>query len=150
MITIPFTEAKKISTWLSNANQNKVDNAFFSRKEFVTLNISQARYEKILSKLRYFDNLQKLLPKCVENNNRGIELESQGSIKEAILIYEENIGLDKYPARHAYDRLLVLYRKNKDYKNEKRIAKIATKVFPSEKKYIERLKRINILIKNAT
>ena len=71
-------------------------------------------------------------------NNQGIELEKQGKIDEAILVYEQNVA-QKSEGRHAYDRLLVIYRGRKDKNNELRIAKIANSLFPSELKYKKRL-----------
>ena len=85
------------------------------------------------------------LYKCAELNNKGIELEKQGKISEAIEIYEDNIKGDCYPAMHSFDRLLVLYRKAKDYENEKRVVIKAISLF-SENKYKERLKKIELLI----
>ncbi|WP_092113501.1 hypothetical protein [Prevotella sp. KH2C16] len=85
------------------------------------------------------------LYKCVELNNKGIKLEKQGKISEAISVYEDNIKGDCYPARHSFDRLLVLYRKAKDYESEKRVAIKAISLFP-ETKYKERLKKIELLI----
>ena len=71
-------------------------------------------------------------------NNQGIELEKQGKIDEAIQVYEQNVA-QKSEGRHAYDRLLVIYRGRKDKNNELRIAKIANSLFPSELKYKKRL-----------
>lgn len=71
-------------------------------------------------------------------NNQGIELEKQGKIDEAILVYEQNVAR-KSEGRHAYDRLLVIYRGKKDKNNELRIAKIANSLFPRELKYKKRL-----------
>lgn len=92
----------------------------------------------------YISRTEKLL-KCAELNNKGIELEKQGKIVEAIAIYEENIKGDCYPAMHSFDRLLVLYRKSKDYENEKRVAEKAIYLF-SDNKYKERLQKIKLLI----
>ena len=92
----------------------------------------------------YISRTEKLL-KCAELNNKGIELEKQGKIVEAIAIYEENIKGDCYPAMHSFDRLLVLYRKSKDYENEKRVAEKAIYLF-SDNKYKERLQKIKFLI----
>lgn len=92
----------------------------------------------------YISRTEKLL-KCAELNNKGIELEKHGKIVEAIAIYEENIKGDCYPAIHSFDRLLVLYRKSKDYENEKRVAEKAIYLF-SENKYKERLQKIKLLI----
>lgn len=87
-----------------------------------------------------------LLPKCVELNNKGIECEKQGYIEEAISVYEQNILPESYPAQHAYDRLLVLYRKQKDYRNELRVCKLAIHAFKSIQKYKDRLRKIKELI----
>ncbi|MFK2438092.1 hypothetical protein ACIXRX_21280 [Bacteroides fragilis] len=79
-------------------------------------------------------------------NNKGIELEKRGEIQEAIKIYEQNISYEDCDATHSYDRLMILYRKQKDYVNELRIIKKAISTFPKEKKYAERLKKVELLI----
>lgn len=61
----------------------------------------------------------------------GIDLEKEGMINEAIAIYEKAI-IPQLPATHPYDRLMILYRKKKDYDNEIRIIKIAISVFMKE------------------
>lgn len=77
----------------------------------------------------------------VELNNRGVELEKAGEIAAAISTYEECIKL-RYPATHAYYRLMVLYRKAKDTVKEERVIRVAIDVFPNEEKYKERLTRL--------
>ena len=67
-------------------------------------------------------------------NNKGIELEKRGDIQEAIKIYEQNTSYEDCDATHSYDRLMILYRKQKDYVNELRIIKKAIYTFPKEKK----------------
>lgn len=61
----------------------------------------------------------------------GIDLEKEGMINEAIAVYEKAI-IPQLPATHPYDRLMILYRKKKDYNNEIRIIKIAISVFMKE------------------
>lgn len=61
----------------------------------------------------------------------GQSLEKEGMIDEAIAVYEKSI-LSKIPATVPYDRLMVLYRKKKDYENEIRIIKEAISVFMAE------------------
>lgn len=61
-------------------------------------------------------------------NNEGIALEKEGCIEEAINVYEQNIEIG-YPATHSYERLMILYRKRKDYENEIRVARLAVDVF---------------------
>ena len=89
---------------------------------------------------------KKLLDECVSRNNQGIALEKRGDVDAAISIYEENIKPGCYPAMHSFDRLLILYRKNKDFKNELRVCKRAIIVFKKMDKYSERLKKIEELI----
>lgn len=80
---------------------------------------------------RYNRQQGKILSKVSETNNKGIAFEKEGRIDEAIQVYEENILL-KHPATHAYKRLMILYRRNKDYDNELRVIKIAIEVFMQE------------------
>lgn len=71
------------------------------------------------------------LAKCVRLNNDGIAYEKEGDIEGAIMCYEENIR-GTYPATHSYERLMVFYRRQKDYDNEIRVIHRAIEVFSSE------------------
>lgn len=79
-------------------------------------------------------------------NNTGIELEKRGEIQEAIKIYEQNISYIDCDATLSYDRLLVLYRRQKDYENELRVCELATSKFKTIDKYKERRDKIKTLI----
>lgn len=81
-----------------------------------------------------------LLMKTASLNNKGIALEKEGKIEEAISVYEENIALG-YNAHHAYKRLMVLYKKSKDVDNEIRVINRALDVFGEYPEYTERLKK---------
>lgn len=83
--------------------------------------ITLANYEKLVAE-------EQALFKCAELNNKGMAQEKSGNIDLAIETYEENIK-GGYPATHSYDRLMILYRKRKDYLNELRIIDIALDVF---------------------
>ena len=109
----------------------------------IDVDITPEQYEEAVTKWKHY-NVD--LPLCAKNNNKGIALEKSGNIKAAIKVYEKNIGVDKYPARHAYDRLMVLYRKLGDYENEERVVRIATIVFPNEQKYTERLTKVEKIL----
>lgn len=85
------------------------------------------------------------LQHCVELNNRGISYEKMGKIEDAIATYEINITLG-YSAHHAYKRLMILYRKQKDYHNERRVILRALEIFPAEMEYLDRLKKVEYLI----
>ncbi len=69
---------------------------------------------------------------CAASNNSGIELEKSDRIDEAIRVYEANIAGDCYPACHSFDRLMVLYRKRKDFTNEIRVITKAIEIFTKE------------------
>lgn len=88
---------------------------------------------------------ERVLYSCASLNNKGMEYEKEGNILEAIKVYEENISGDNpYPSRHSFGRLMILYRKQKDYKNEIRVIKKALKVFKEEQdrdKYSTRLEK---------
>ena len=91
---------------------------------------------------------QKSLNDCAERNDKGTKLEISGRFEEAITVYEENIKPGCWPAMHSFDRLLVLYRKCRDYKNELRVCKRAVKVFKTLDKYRKRLEKIKLLYAN--
>lgn len=66
--------------------------------------------------------------RTTERNNIGIQLEKNGKIDEAIAVYEDNIR-DGYPAYHSFQRLMIIYRKRKEYDNEIRVIKRGIEVF---------------------
>lgn len=74
---------------------------------------------------------------CIRNNN-GIMLEKNGAIDAAISEYEENIK-EGYPALHSYNRLMVLYRKRKEYENEIRVIDYAMGVFSADDRYAQEI-----------
>lgn len=75
----------------------------------------------------------------VELNLKGSRLEKEGQINEAIDIYEDVISQD-FIGNHPYDRLAIIYRKRKDYKNEIRVLNKAIHIFQN-KVYIKRKDR---------
>lgn len=87
---------------------------------------------------------QKKLQQCAKLNNKGTAYEKQGKVKQAIKTYEKNIEGDCYPATHSFDRLMILYRKAKDYDNELRVCEKAIQVLKYDK-YIERKAKILLL-----
>lgn len=98
------------------------------------------RFDEMEKKYFAYKEKEKHLVKCTDLNNKGIAFEKSGNISGAIKVYEQNIASDNpYPATHSFDRLMILYRKQKDYNNEIRIIEKAIKVFPSLNKYKERL-----------
>lgn len=103
------------------------DAEFEGKKEIA---IPTARLQEIETALKADKELSESISRCAERNNKGMQLEKTGDIEGAIAMYEANIS-DTYPATHSYDRLMVLYRKNRDYDNELRIIKSAIERFTS-------------------
>lgn len=77
--------------------------------------------------------LKEKIERCAALNNEGIRYEKLGEIDKAINVYEQNIA-DGYPATHSYERLMILYRKRKEYDKEISVAKRAIEVFGRENK----------------
>lgn len=117
------------------------------------ITISKTSMNKMIRDKEVRDAKDRALSLCAEKNDKGTAYEKSGNISAAIRIYEENIsGINPYPARHAFDRLMIIYRKRKDYINEIRVIEKAIKVFPSEIKYKDRLiktKQLNIKYSSA-
>ncbi len=114
-------------------------------KGYTHIDIPQSELDFMENKLKkYIDNESRLV-RCCELNNAGIEYEKNGQILQAIQSYEENIKIG-YPAHHSFKRLMVYYRKNKDYKNEYRVISRALKIFKNYPEYIERLNKVSILL----
>lgn len=75
-------------------------------------------------------------------NNKGIAAEKEGRIEEAISIYKQSINTG-YPARHAFTRLAIIYHKQKDYNNERRVLEDMQKVFGNDAWAGHRLSNLN-------
>lgn len=91
----------------------------------------------------------KALSDCARLNNKGKEYEKAGKITLAIRTYEKNISGDCYPATHSFERLMVLYRKQKEYDKELAVIEKALMVFDIEdlrSKYENRKRKVVELI----
>lgn len=97
---------------------------------------------------------EKKLKQCAERNNKGKEYEKAGMIKKAIAIYEKNISGDCYPAAHSFNRLMVIYRQQKEYEKEITVIEKAIEVLcvdnPEQKtRLVDRLEKVKkIQVKN--
>jgi tetratricopeptide (TPR) repeat protein len=95
-------------------------------------------------KLQEHKEREKLLNQTARLNNKGIAYEKEGKIKQAINVYEKNIELG-YPAHRSFQRLMILYRKAKDYDNEMRVIERAIEIFPGDTLYISRYEKAHKL-----
>lgn len=107
--------------------------------------IDESKFKLMQVKKDAYESAKKRMTATVTLNNQGISQEKAGDEEAAITTYEECIKTG-YPATHAYDRLLVLYRKRKDYISEKRVCQLAIGTFKNEQKYKDRLSKIDDLL----
>lgn len=103
--------------------------------------VPQDVWDSALKEFNERKEREERLGKTVELNNKGSEYEKNGDIDKAIECYEENLKIG-YPALHSYDRLMILYRKLKRTEDEIRVVKLAIELFPTETKYVKRLKKL--------
>ncbi|NFE02460.1 DUF4236 domain-containing protein [Clostridium botulinum] len=102
---------------IDNKDINEVSNGF-------SCNIIEDDIDEL--NLDNEDNVQ--FDKQVKRNIKGKEFEKQKDIESAIALYELNVK-DEFEGTHPYDRLAILYRKQKKYDDEIRIINKAIEVF---------------------
>lgn len=112
---------ENLFVYLQKQRLNGEDYAYIDKSTIRELN------DRMVKRKSQVNNYNKLAH-TASNNNRGITLEKSGKIKDAIDVYENNIYGDCYPACHSFDRLMILYRKQKDYENEIRVIERAIEV----------------------
>jgi tetratricopeptide (TPR) repeat protein len=100
--------------------------------------LNENRLFSLDSRLKSHQEKENTLQNVASLNNKGIALEKASKIDEAISVYEKNIK-SNYPAAHSYDRLMILYKKDKRYFDELRVIKSALQVFKNDTKYQDRL-----------
>lgn len=102
---------------IDNKNINEVSNGF-----------SYNLIEDDVTELDLDNEENVQFDKQVERNLKGKEFEKQKDIESAIALYELNVK-DEFGGTHPYDRLAILYRKQKKYDDEIRIINKAIEVF---------------------
>ena len=73
----------------------------------------------------------KLSQTIAERNKQAKEAEAAEDMEKAIALYEENIKTEVADA-FAYERLMVIYRRDKAYKQEQRVIKRGIEVFSKQ------------------
>lgn len=127
MIELSIAKAYKLAT---KAMDNYLFNLAFDaeRSKKKKVYISEIKYDEIIRKQEEREKKDKILSDTVYNNNKGIKYEKEGRLKLAIKYYEKNLIIG-YTAHHAYDRLRILYRKQKDWVNVERVIRRKAEVF---------------------
>ena len=82
---------------------------------------STTDFESHMTSDSYFSNQ-------VDRNLKGKENEEKGEIELAIAEYEANLK-ESFEGSHPYNRLAIIYRKNKDYDNEIRVLNQAIDIY---------------------
>lgn len=145
----------KIRLHINDVGTNKIEHAAVPVSIFAKIltrdftEITKEQYIKILDKSDKIRSERDLLNKTAELNTKGKELEKTGFTEQAIKLYIQNIELG-YPARHSYDRLIVLYIKDKLFEEALDITKLAIKKFPKEEKYKKRRDTLKLKIKRQS
>lgn len=109
---------------------------------YVGFYIDKSVYEDMVAEFERYEKLDNGLSQICALNNQGAQFEKENRIDEAVAIYEKAIQID-YPASYPYDRLMVIYRRRKDYANEARVIKAAISM--CEKVISEHPERIGYL-----
>lgn len=145
-VFVSVSELDKYKSVISKSTLNKITTALIKGENSVP--ISRKQYIELPTKLQKHNDKIYKLNKCAELNNIGMQCEKNNDIAGAIEAYEQNIEL-KYPATHAYKRLMILYRKQGDLKNELRVIKSACKVFPKSDEFKNRREKVQEQIKKS-
>jgi tetratricopeptide (TPR) repeat protein len=70
----------------------------------------------------------RLALKVEERNNEARQEEQAGNLQRAIKLYEQNIR-EEYADEYAFERLMIIYRKQKQYKDELRVINLGIDLF---------------------
>jgi tetratricopeptide (TPR) repeat protein len=70
----------------------------------------------------------RLALKIEERNHTARQAEQNGDLDKAIKLYEQNIK-EEYADEFAFERLMIIYRMQKEYKDELRVIKRGIEVF---------------------
>ena len=98
------------------------------------------------------NDVQVIPPLQTQRNLDGKDAEKNGDIEAAIRLYEENVR-ERFTGSHPYNRLAIIYHKQKRYEDEKRVLRTAIDVFstinngrkdvdPKLEKFKERLAKL--------
>ena len=140
---------------MTSKYQSNVLNDFYMffgiNKQYIY--IDKDFYEKAvnydITENKRLKDLFELQNKTAELNNKGIKYEKEGNIEKAIETYEKNVSLG-YTATHSYDRLCIIYRKQKDYENEIRIINLFLTNFPNTKTFEKSIDKYKTRLSKAT
>lgn len=126
LITISVDDFQPYAAYATMTLRDKYYKALICGDKYIEIPI--ADYEEARSKCTKRRIWERDCAMTCCRNNEGIAFEKDGKIGEAIKVYEENIELG-FPAMHSYTRLMIIYRRLKDYDNEQRVIRRAIEVY---------------------
>jgi hypothetical protein len=108
----------------------------YSFEGYNNIIISKKEYEELLLRFQQYNDSIKLRDKVYKLLAEAYQSEKSGDIDHAIKIYHKVIDMGYngagYGKNQPYERLMILYRKNKDIDNEIKIIEQAVTVFLEE------------------
>ena len=118
------------SGYLNITNKPTVlgDKAIQKHYDVIDAHTLDSGYNRDIQIARKLNSSETPAKDMVDNNLRGMGFEKEGNITAAINLYEYNVKHHFY-GTHPYQRLAIIYRKQKDYKNEIRVINSALKIF---------------------
>lgn len=126
LFTISVDDFEPYAAYASEQLNSEYHQALLWGRQYIEIPIADFEEAKDkYTKMRLWE--RDLAITCCRNND-GITFEKGGKIEEAIKVYEENIELG-VPAMHSYTRLMIIYRRLKDYDNEQRVIRRAIEVY---------------------
>lgn len=136
-----YMTKKQLSYYFSHLEGEMFTDYLLAPYDNSLIKVNELEFATMLKKKTDSDSLEKALRDTASNNNEGVAYEKAGDITNAIAIYEKNLEI-AYPALHSYERLMILYRREKRYEDEIRVIKKALIDFSikSHKTHIEKWK----------
>ena len=106
-------------------------------KKFFRKKSSEENFNETTTDFDSFGTSDPYFSNQVDRNLKGKEYEQAGKIELAIAKYEANLN-EGFEGSHPYNRLAIIYRKNKDYDNEIRVLNSAIDIYTELSKNSQR------------
>jgi tetratricopeptide (TPR) repeat protein len=149
---VKYMSRKQLSYYKNYLEGELFIDYLLAQSDSSLIKVQESTFAEVLAKKEHYEKLERTMRETANNNNKGITYEKDGKVDQAILAYEKNLEM-AYPALHSYERLMILYRKEKRYDDEIRVIRKAINDFPAKshkvytEKWEERLEKAKKYIK---